>query len=248
MARVVSVTTDGGAYLIRLEAAEIAAAALPFQFIMVRVPAGGYALRRPFSVFDAQGECLEILLRPCGAGTRILAAVAVGEALDLTGPMGRAFEPPAGALFVAGGIGVAGVAFALAAAHRRDGVKRPLVYGARTKGQLAALARLEEVADVTVVTDDGSAGARGVVSDYVEAGERPVVACGPRPMLAALRSRLSSDAAYYVVMEERMACGVGVCRSCAVPAAANDGYLAVCEHGPVIPSCDVDWGRLEVDI
>jgi len=246
-AKVLSVAAEGGAYLVQLEAEEVAAAARPFQFVMVRVPGGGFPLRRPLSVFDAQEGWLEVLIRPVGAGTTRLTSLSAGDRVDITGPFGRAFEEPEGALYVAGGIGVAGVAYAVAAANR--GGRRPrLFYGARSAHQLAALARLQTLADVTVVTDDGSDGEKGLVSDFVPGDARAVVACGPRPMLAALRARLSEGAAYYVVMEERMACGLGVCRSCAVPAASGDGYLAVCDQGPVLAAADVDWQRLEMDV
>jgi NAD(P)H-flavin reductase len=105
------------------------------------------------------------------------------------------------------------------------------------------------VAAVHYATEDGSCGACGFVTDalaaYLDrpiAGGRSVIyACGPHPMLAAV-SRLAADRGVpcFVSMEERMACGLGVCMGCSVPMAAG-GYKRACAEGPVFDSRDVSW-------
>ncbi|MEE9456647.1 MAG: hypothetical protein V3W11_05820, partial [bacterium] len=186
------------------------------------------------------------------------------ESCDLTGPFGREFDVPEDSVFVAGGIGVAGVFFALAAAARSRR-KAALVYGARTGAQLYAGRQLGDLAvDVTSVTEDGSSGLKGLATDFIPGipsaetklmsralkedlppYRRAVIACGPRAMYVALHKILGDDARWYALMEERMACGVGACRSCAVPIREPAGsYVAACKEGPLVDAAAVDWGRL----
>ncbi|UCH77337.1 MAG: dihydroorotate dehydrogenase electron transfer subunit [Candidatus Coatesbacteria bacterium] len=267
-ATVVAVEPQGEACLLRLASPALAAAVRPFQFLLVRVPGGGFALRRPFSVFDARGEEVEVLIRPVGEGTARLGAVAVGEKLDLLGPLGQTFSPPAEALYVAGGVGVAGLFFAVAE-EVRAGRQPELLFGAATEAALYGRGRLETLGvEATYVTEDGSCGERGLATEHLPGAAtgqeklmsaamaetlppyaRAVVACGPRPMYQALFRSLGEEARLYVVMEERMACGVGACRGCAVPAREPEGgYLAVCQEGPVIEASRLDWLRLAEEV
>lgn len=259
---------DGDARLLRLHAPGMAAAIRPFQFVLAKAPGGDFILRRPLSAFDVAGDELELLIRPAGEGTARLCRLAPGDGCDLTGPFGREFEPPEKALFVAGGIGLAGLFFALAEAAR-SGRKAELIYGARTAAQLYAESRLTELGvNATLVTEDGSRGHKGLVTEYVPGLPSPetrllsaaleeklppypkaVIACGPRAMYATLYRALGDEARWYVVMEERMACGVGACRSCAVPARGPAAtYVAVCEEGPLMDAAAIDWERLGGEI
>jgi dihydroorotate dehydrogenase electron transfer subunit len=268
IATVTANDADGDASLLRLRSPRIAATARPFQFVLVKVPAAGFLLRRPLSVFDAGGDEVALLVRPAGEGTGRLRRLAPGESCDLTGPFGREFEAPEGSVFVAGGIGVAGVFFALAAAAR-SGSKVELVYGAQAAAELYAKRQIDELKiSATFVTEDGSSGRKGLATDFIPgipsreaklmAGaleedlpfyNRAVIACGPRPMYAALRNVLGDGARWYVLMEERMACGVGACRSCVVPVREPAGsYAAVCKEGPLVDAAAVDWGRLGEEI
>jgi dihydroorotate dehydrogenase electron transfer subunit len=267
-ATVVAVEPEGEARLLRLASPALAAAVRPFQFLLARVPGGSFPLRRPFSVFDARGEEVEVLIRPVGEGTARLGALAAGERLDLLGPFGRDFSPPADALYVAGGVGVAGLFFALAE-EVRAGRQPELLFGAATEAALYARGRLEALGvEATYVTEDGSYGERGLATDNVPGlatkqeklmsaaiaealppYARGVIACGPRPMYQALNRSLGEEARLYVVMEERMACGVGACRGCAVPAREpQGGYLAVCQEGPVVEASRLDWLRLAEEV
>ncbi|HUV86509.1 MAG TPA: hypothetical protein VMX79_05295 [bacterium] len=268
IATVIGNDADGDARLLRLGAPRIAAAARPFQFVLAKVPAAGFLLRRPLSVFDAGGDEIELLIRPVGEGTGRLCCLAPGEGCDLAGPFGRGFDAPGGSVFVAGGIGIAGLFFALATAAR-SGRKAELVYGARTAAQLHAKRQIGELnVDATFVTEDGSGGLKGLAIEYIPGVPstgtkllsraleedlpryaKAVIACGPRAMYAALRKVLGDDAQWYALMEERMACGVGACRSCVVPAREPAGsYVAVCEEGPLVDATAVDWDRLGDEI
>ena len=268
IATVIGNDADGDARLLRLGAPRIAAAARPFQFVLAKVPAAGFMLRRPLSIFDAGDDEIELLIRPVSEGTGRLCRLAPGESCDLTGPFGREFDVPEDSVFVAGGIGIAGIFFALATAAR-SGRKAALVYGARTGAQLYAGRQLGDLAvDVTSVTEDGSSGLKGLATDFIPGipsaetklmsralkedlppYRRAVIACGPRAMYVALHKILGDDARWYALMEERMACGVGACRSCAVPVREPAGsYVAACEEGPLVDAAAVDWGRLGEEI
>ncbi len=266
-ATVVANDADGDARLVRLRSPAIAAAARPFQFVLAKVPDADLILRRPLSIFDARGDEIELLVRPAGEGTARLCRLAPGEGCDLTGPFGREFKFPGDTVFVAGGIGIAGLFFAVAETAR-EGREVELAYGARTAAQLYATGRLAELGvEAVLVTEDGSSGRKGLVSEHVPglpSGEtkllsramgedlpryaKVVVACGPRAIYRALCKALG-DSPWYALMEERMACGLGVCRSCVVPAREPPGsYLAICEEGPLVEASAVDWNRLGEEI
>ncbi len=218
------------------------------------VPAIGPLLRRPLSLCEIRPDAGEISLiyRVVGRGTRALAAVPAGSELDLLGPLGRSFpDPRAGRgrlLLIGGGLGIPPMA---AAARWAAQAGRPAVaiLGARTARHLAGA---REVAAsgirVITVTDDGSAGERGTVLGPLERllpaaepiGE--VWACGPEPMLVAVKERCTAAGVpCFVSVERFMACGFGACLGCTVPRAGG-GYLKVCQDGPVFPAEEVVLG------
>lgn len=99
-------------------------------------------------------------------------------------------------------------------------------------------------------TDDGSRGHHGLVSDLLlralagEHGFGGVLACGPKPMLKAVATICAGHGlACQVSLEAPMACGVGACLGCAIPASGG-GYLRACREGPVLEAGRVDWGRM----
>jgi dihydroorotate dehydrogenase electron transfer subunit len=110
---------------------------------------------------------------------------------------------------------------------------------------------------VHYATEDGSKGTCGLVTDALgtfldkPTNMRPVIyACGPHAMLAAV-SRLAEDRGVdcQVSLEERMACGLGVCMGCST-AVRTGGYQRVCKEGPVFLSSEIDWkdgGALPVE-
>jgi dihydroorotate dehydrogenase electron transfer subunit len=107
---------------------------------------------------------------------------------------------------------------------------------------------------LTVCTDDGSAGAKGLVTEMLEQGIREgcvpledvcLYACGPEGMLRAtaeIAGRHGLDC--QVSLEERMACGIGACYSCTVSVVMPDGTTRkkrVCREGPVFHARDIQW-------
>jgi len=186
---------------------------IPGQFFMLEAP--GRVLPRPMSLCLAPRGELAFLLDPIGPGTRALAALESGEALHVFGPLGNGFrldvERP---LLVGGGIGIAPLPY-LAEALEQP----PAVLGFRSAHHAEAAALLpnaEVVIDPVLVTDAMPAG-------------RDVLACGPEPMLEAIRA-IAPDA--QLAWEAPMACGYGACYGCVVEI---DGELKrLCVEGPVL--------------
>lgn len=217
--------------------------ACPGQFVQVFMPPEQrYMLPRPFSIFkaDPQAGELVILFEVRGRGTALLSGTRTGSSWKLLGPLGTGFpELPPRSVLVAGGMGIAPLAFLAASTM----IPRTLIYGARTARQLVCPSSDLELPGLNVLeaTDDGSRGEKGTAVELLAplidtAGA--VFACGPRPMLAAVKelSRQAGVKAWFS-MEEHMACGIGACLGCAV--ATAEGYKRVCKDGPVFPAGEV---------
>jgi len=248
-----------GVYLLILEAPAIATAAQPGQFVMLRVSPGPEPLlARPFSVHGVEGGRVLILYQVVGKGTALLKEVVEGQELVMWGPLGRGFElsgqRPA---LVGGGIGIAPLAFA-AERLSKEVDEVSLFYGLPGSTGLDPLMELfEQRLDPVKValsfsTEDGSLGKEGLVTFLLQdslslpVAERPdaVLACGPMPMLKAVAAMCAEyEAPCQVSLEAPMACGVGACLGCAVPAAGG-GYARACAEGPVMDAALIDWGRM----
>ncbi|NOT28602.1 MAG: dihydroorotate dehydrogenase electron transfer subunit [Acidobacteria bacterium] len=261
-ARVISNTRLSPDYnVIALAAPEIARAAAPGQFVMVKpAQASAPLLRRPFSVFEVlrtngRIEGLTLLSKRIGTTTNLLFNAAVGDVISCLGPLGRPFDlidPPAEAWMVAGGVGLAPFA-TLAEALQSRGINVTLIYGARTSRELFYLDwfRTRGVR-VLLATEDGSSGDRGRVTVPLErelqaASDRNVMvyACGPEPMLEAvahLASRYGRPS--QVSVERVMGCGLGGCYSCVIPVRNDNGgqhYVRSCIAGPVFSGEEIVW-------
>jgi dihydroorotate dehydrogenase electron transfer subunit len=256
-----------GAYqALSLVAPKIAEHARPGQF--VHLLAGedrSFPLRRPFSVHRVERPgagmgMVEVVFDVVGAGTRALARLRPHDVVDALGPLGRPFDPPeapAGCLLVGGGYGTAPLFF-LATELRARRCRVDFVIGAATAGRLLDAMEAKRLGhSLTVATDDGSAGRRGLVTDplpelLASTGAERVYACGPMPMLAAV-SRLAAAAGVpcQVAVEEQMACGTGICFSCVLPVGGSGGagpgatrMARSCLEGPVFDGTAIAWAEL----
>ncbi len=224
-------------FVIAMHAPEIAASVRAGQFVNLGW-ASGPLLRRPFSVYRAQGEHIEIILKAVGVGTAQLLSMTPGDRLSCLGPLGHGFDFGAGprsVLLVSGGLGVAPMPLAAREAASL-GMRVTWVHGARSADELCS----ESDGDQVIwATDDGS---RGFAGNAVAAAPDAdlVLACGPNRMLAAVAARWP-DA--QVAIETYMGCGTGVCLGCAVPL-KRGGYDRACKEGPVYRTADVDWESL----
>jgi dihydroorotate dehydrogenase electron transfer subunit len=212
--RVVAVEAIGLYTLVRLGRAGLVPGT-PGQFFMVEAP--GCPLPRPLSLCSAPAGELGFLVDPVGRGTRALADVEEGDGLWVFGPLGRGFRlDVARPLLVGGGIGMAPFPYLSEALEQP-----PALLGFRSARHAEAAAlvpRAEVVIDPVLVTDALPAG-------------RDVLACGPEPMLEAVRERCPEA---QLACEAPMACGYGACYGCVVEL---DGRLArLCVEGPVLCS------------
>jgi len=188
---------------------------IPGQFFMLEAP--GRVLPRPMSLCLAPKGELAFLLDPIGPGTRALAALEAGDRIHVLGPLGNGFrlDVPRPVL-VGGGIGIAPLPYLSEALDRP-----PAVLGFRSEHHAEAAAL---VPNAKVVIDPV------LVTEVVPEG-RDVLACGPEPMLEAVRV-LHPDA--QLAWEAPMACGYGACYGCVVEI---DGELRrLCVEGPVLCS------------
>jgi dihydroorotate dehydrogenase electron transfer subunit len=185
----------------------------PGQFFMLSSP--GRLFPRPMSLCLATRSELAFLIDPIGPGTRALVDLVRGDRIHVLGPLGNGFrldvERP---LLVSGGIGIAPFPYL----SERLG-RPPAVLGFRTREHAEAAALVpnsEVVVEPTLVTEAVTPG-------------RDVLACGPEPMLEAVRA-LAPRA--QLAWEAPMACGYGACYGCAVE---MDGELKrLCVDGPVL--------------
>jgi NAD(P)H-flavin reductase len=215
-------------------------------------PGGRPYLPRAFSVAEAEvgpdGVRLDFLLEAIGPGTERLAALAPGDGLELTGPLGRPFSEPrelavgaAGAILVGGGIGIAPLAL-LRRELSEAGVAQRVLLGFRDRRHSGGL-ELFRCSEVRTASEDGHSGHQGYVTDLLavmlegdSAETAAVYACGPPAMLEAVRAMCAERAiAAELAMETPMACGFGSCFGCAVPLAAG-GYMRLCVDGPTVPA------------
>jgi NAD(P)H-flavin reductase len=196
-------------------------------------------LPRAFSVLRAAGGTLEFLLEDVGPGTHRLGELRPGDALWLTGPFGNGFTPPRAGrrpLLVGGGVGAAPLAI------WQDALGDALVLlGFRDAAHAHGATLLH---NPRLATDDGSAGHAGPVTDLLlaELGSDPlaeVYACGPPPMLEAVRAICAAqDVPAQLALESGMACGFGACFGCVVP--TKHGYVRLCVDGPVLEAQDLE--------
>ncbi len=234
------------------------ATAAPGQFIMVRLKGQKIPmLRRPFSIHQVIKEGtrikgFEILYKVVGQGTALLADSRAGEGIDVLGPLGRGFSLNSEhktVFCIAGGIGVAPFMFLISRMLEAgfDMSRVAVFLGGRSRNDLLCTEDFKAVGvSLTLTTDDGSRGQRGLVTSPLEAAvkrSRPdmLYACGPVPMLQKVIALSKDyDLACQVSVETVMACGMGACLGCAVEGTtAHQPYRHACVDGPVFDAEDI---------
>lgn len=247
----------GGYFVLRLGGCDSLGPSRPGQFVMVRGEWGrDPLLPRAFSLLSVAPEGrADILAKTVGPGTALLEQALPGTKLSLLGPLGTSFPEPAPAttdLLVAGGVGLPPLFMqAERAAKAGLAARCEMIYGGRTTRDLVLLGEMRALGlALHLATEDGSLGRRGRVTVTLEARidhhrsadpHKPlrIMACGPNAMLWAVgRIARQHNIECYLSLEEQMACGIGVCLGCAIPARSRP-FRYVCKDGPVFDARDV---------
>jgi dihydroorotate dehydrogenase electron transfer subunit len=211
--RVAGTDAVGPYTLLRIERGDLDAGT-PGQFFMLEAP--GRLLPRPMSLCLAPADELGFLIDPIGPGTRALCDLQRGEHIDVYGPLGNGFRLDVDRpLLVGGGIGVAPLPYL---SHTLGGPPALLGFRSALHAEAAAL-----VPNAQVVIEPT------YVTALLAADGSDVLACGPEPMLEAVREIVP---AAQLAWEAPMACGYGACYGCAVEIEGT--WRRLCVDGPVL--------------
>jgi len=211
----------------------------PGQFVMIKIPDKSVFLRRPFTIYDVNGNSLFIMYKIKGAGTRLLSKAFKGVKTQILGPLGKGFNlnipDSCKPVVIAGGIGIAGVHLLIKKLKNIPDI----FYGCADEMELRLIDDIKSKTFYTA-TMDGSYGFKGDVITLFEKHfknyKKPihVFACGPLAMYKSFKEKIPPSIHCEVLLEERMACGLGLCFSCVTKTAdEKEPYKRVCKEGPV---------------
>ena len=207
---------------------------------------GTHLLRRPIAICKVEGKEVTFCYQIKGEGTQKLQKMEQGEKVNVLMPLGNGFfveDSEQKVALVGGGVGV----FPLISVLREYGQSKEIsaYIGYRNKNAVCGVEEFQKAYKFVGVTDDGSYGEKMNAVQAFEAdlkkGNRPdvVLACGPTPMLRALKTLVEKEnLTCFVSLEERMGCGIGACVVC-VCDLTNGKKARVCKDGPVFNAKDV---------
>lgn len=206
----------------------------PGQFYMVRAWDLDPLLSRPLSVFDGDGKTLSFLYKPVGRGTERLTQLRSGDNLEILGPLGHGFPLVQGpSAIVGGGLGIAPLYY-LAKRLKEENLGPVDVYLG-----FSATPVLGET--FNRVSDRLRVQSGGYITDLVDTQTYAnIFSCGPEIMMKVLCQKVEDEesrAQVYLSLEERMACGFGVCLACSLE--TRSGRQRVCKDGPVFKGEEV---------
>ena len=243
-----------GIFDLVLQTKEIAAHTKPGQFVSVYSNDASKLLPRPISLcgIDREAGTLRLVYRVTGekTGTEEVSKLEAGDTIKIMGPLGNGFAVESGkkAFLIGGGIGVPPM-LQLAKEIKASGVAEFQTIMGYRNAQTFLLDEFKEHGDAFAATEDGSVGTKGNVIDAIKAlGLKAdvIYACGPTPMLRALKAYAQEqNMECYVSMEERMACGIGACLACVCNSTEKDAHSNVknkriCKEGPVFNAKEVE--------
>lgn len=235
-----------------LERPEDMTVVLPGQFFTLAVSNNGYPLlKRPISVSKVEKGSLEFTIKIVGQGTRLLSEMNTGTSIEVLGPLGNGFfldEITEGSIIVGGGIGVSPVKELARYLKDEKDLMLPMILGFRDE-----VYDIEEFnqycSQVEITTESGKTGEKGFVTMPLERRLKEgqinqVLVCGPHPMLKAVQGLCDQyQIKTQLLMEERMACGIGACLvcTCAIKEESGISNKRVCKDGPVFYGSEVEF-------
>ena len=243
-------------YKFSIKADEIVGISKPGNFIEIRVTDQAEPfLRRPISIYnlDKQNGILEFIFQVKGKGTSLLSRKQIGDKIDIVGPLGFGTfktDKYKKLAIIGGGIGIFPL-YQLAKEAKNEEKQVNGYLGFRNKDFVMLEKEFKNVTNnLTITTDDGSYKNKGFAIDYlIKDMEKEkydcIYACGPIPMLKSIQKYANeNNIECQISLEEKMACGLGVCLGCAVKTAKSPKekpeYFHVCKGGPVFNSKDVE--------
>ena len=244
-------------YLMDIEAPRVAKAALPGQFVIVRVHDKGERIPLTIADYNPEAGTVTIVTQTVGASSRLICAKEEGESLlDFVGPLGMPSElvhetdeqlKARNILFIAGGVGTAPVYPQVKYLHSR-GIKADVIIGAKGKDFLILQNEMKKVAnEVFVATDDGSVGFKGLVTDclkdlMVNKNKKYdlVITIGPMIMMKFV-SILTRELNIPTIasLNTLMVDGTGMCGACRVTVGGKTKFT--CVDGPEFDAHLVDF-------
>lgn len=255
------VEVQGGYSVLMMEAPRVAPAVQPGQFVHLRVPyMADSLLRRPFSVYWADAETLQILYKSVGKGTSTMRYLEPGDEVSIIGPLGHGFprkQEDTFPIIIAGGYGMA----ALYLVARGASARGIAFFGGASAKDILCVSEFESLGwPVRATTEDGTLGMRGMVTEAIDAWwdkerpDQPVEAfvCGPNAMLQAVATRaIRHGWKAWVSVDRNMGCGVGACLTCVLKVRSGEGewtWARSCTEGPVFECRNILWAEEEEDV
>lgn len=258
---VANLTQNDRLYLLRISPAAHSARiekCEPGQFVEIRVENDpSVFLRRPISIHrvDYEANIMELLIQKAGRGTNRLATLKEGDLLNIVYPLGHGFTIASNRenyLLVGGGVGIAPL-LELGIELNNHNKKVTFLLGGRTANDLVRIEEYAKYGTVWVTTEDGSTidgydCQKGFVTQHTGFKDGvfdAVRVCGPLPMMKAVGAKVSTWKRVQepdfceVSLENKMACGLGVCLCCVED--TKEGNLCVCKDGPVFDINRLKW-------
>lgn len=244
-----------GVFSMWIEAGDLALEAEAGQFVSLYTEDRTLLLPRPISIceIDKENRRLRLVYRVVGRGTLAFSRLLEGGEVSVLFPLGRGFDlgqAGSSALLFGGGIGIPPL-LEVAKCLFENGVKLTSVLGYRNR-DVFLTEEFRQYSEVIIATDDGSLGFHGTAIDAAKelslAEEKSVTSiysCGPLPMLRGVKAYGEEKGIVtFVSLEERMACGIGVCLGCVCETKEVDAHshvknTRICKDGPVFLSSEV---------
>lgn len=235
-------------YDLRFESKKLAKTALPGQFVNIYIKDEAHLLPRPISICDVNGDEISLVYRTVGYGTNTLSKMKENERLKVLGTIGNGYDidyinknHKKIALF-GGGVGIPPMVLL---SKKLEG-EVSVFLGYRDEVFLSEY--FGDNVNLHIATEDGSVGIKGnVMTALMESGFEPdlICACGPLPMFKVIKEYAAKkNIKTFFSLEERMACGVGVCLGCTCNTEKEDEYSKthrkrVCVDGPIFDAMEV---------
>ncbi|MCL1865733.1 MAG: dihydroorotate dehydrogenase electron transfer subunit [Spirochaetes bacterium] len=234
-------------YLLKIETKE--SNFNPGQFINIKTSANtDPLLRRPISIFDAEGNSISIVVRVIGKGTELISRMKPGD-MDVIGPLGKGFtiEKNKKVILIGGGVGNAPLYYLMKKLND-EGTKVTYIYSVKNKDFIFEKNKFKTLADeFFITTDDGSEGIKGmavdVLRDKISSKDYDrIYCCGPEPMMEKIVQLANTNTPVEVSVENYFGCGVGLCVGCTVDTV--EGYKRACVDGPVFDGRVILWDKM----